>query len=114
MQILKYAVNGRDLFLHFDSRNKVKITAKEIKNRYKVCDIKTFANRVFLYGFKQMIDDIVDNSVNFELPLFGKRKASIVIEPISGEELQRNRQYGKYKDIDLLASGFTAYQIYFT
>lgn len=79
---------------------------------------KTFSERrklvkqVFREGLHLILNDLIENNVTFKLPSLGVQGGEIHFEAISGEEFERVRKKGKFKDIDFLESLFTGYQLY--
>lgn len=67
--------------------------------------------KVFRKSLELVLNDIVDNNVTFWLPLTGTRKCNMHIRRVQGEEFKRLRRKGKWKDIDIVNSMFSGYEI---
>lgn len=104
-----YALTAKDLFKSFDT-SRLKLTAKQceelIGNRHK----ERIVHDVFKYAVKLVIDDIIHNNATFNLPT-GAKTCTLSMRRFKGSEFQQARRAGKWKDIDFLASNFTAYQM---
>lgn len=105
-----YAINAQQLFAKFPTK-KMKIKRNECLEKYR-CHRRDLATRIFKEAYKQVLTDIVDNNITFQLP--GKLgSAEIRMKAHKGEEFMFLRKLGKYLNIDFLKSNFTGYQIYF-
>lgn len=106
-----YALNIDDLFKSFPTKD-LKLSAKTcqelIGNRHK----ETIAKSIFKSAISLVLDDIIENNATFILPTRSK-KAELRMKRFNREEFSKARRNGKWKDIDFLASNFSAYQIIF-
>lgn len=106
-----YAMNIHELFYSFPTK-KMKMSAKAceelIGNRHK----EEIAKKIFKSAINMVLEDIIENSVAFELPT-GVRKAQLRMKRFGREEFSKARRYGKWRDVDFLISNFSAYQIIF-
>lgn len=69
------------------------------------------AGKIFKESVKIILLDVIQNNVTFWLPLTGGKKCNIHMRRVSGEEFKNLRRGGKWKDIDILKSMFSGYQI---
>ena len=75
-----------------------------IHGKIKLC-MSIFADCV-----KLVLNDVINNDVTFRLPTTG-RPADIRMIKIEDEAFRRARSYGKFKEVDFLASNFKGYQL---
>lgn len=101
-----------DLFDNFPYK-KLDITCKECKIITGDNHRDTIVKRIFMESVRLVINDIIDNNVTFWLPLTGGKKCNIHIRRVQGEEFKNLRKAGKWKDVDILKSMFSGYQISF-
>lgn len=101
-----YALNAQDLFENFKSRS---VTFS--KDGTYVQHKKKKAASIFLTCVRLVIQDIIDNNVQFKLPPVGNGASYIQMARISGDQFKRAFRAGKWRDIDFLTSDFTGYQI---
>lgn len=103
---LGWACNLNDLFVRFPYE-KCKSMLGLTKTKKK-----QLVKKVFRQGVEEVLNDIIENNVTFNVPKLGYYKGEIHMEPIQGEEFIRLRENGKFKDVDFLESLFTGYQMY--
>ena len=101
-----YALNAKDLFENFKSR---KVTFS--KDGTYVQHKKEKAASIFLTCVKLVIQDIIDNNVQFKLPPVGRGSSYLQMNRTTGEAFKRAFRAGKWRDVDFLTSDFTGYQI---
>lgn len=106
------AFNTDQILMNFPY-SKLKITCKEcevvIGNNHRNLLVK----KIFTECLLTIITDIIDNNITFWLPLTGSKKCSIHIQKVQGDEFKNLRKGGKWKDVDILKSLFTGYEIRF-
>jgi len=107
-----YCFRTIDLFKKFNTK-KLKIKKEICLNTYNCHLRKDFCVLVFLLLMCLIILDIIENNITFVLPLKNNKDAFICVKPIVGQELQRIKQVGGMKGIDLLKSNFVGYQLCF-
>lgn len=91
----------------------LKITCKECQKIIGDPHRDILVKRVFRESVKLIIDDIINNNVTFWLPLTGSKKCNIHMRKVQGNEFKNLRKAGKWKDIDILKSLFSGYQLSF-
>lgn len=67
--------------------------------------------RIFTQSLKLVLSDIIENNITFWLPLTGNIKSNIHIRRVQGNEFKRLRQNGKWKDVDIVNSFFSGYEV---
>lgn len=103
---LGHACSVYDLFVNFPDK-KFKLT----KSKQSVYYRKQKAASIFLTCVKLVIQDIIDNNIQFKLPPLGNCQSYIQMEQFRGKDFKNLFKAGKWKDIDFLATNFTGYQI---
>lgn len=113
-----YCFTALDIFDNFDT-NRVKMPKdiannKKDKNRKDRRDsIKEYFAYMFAYLLYLIVLDIVQNNVTFVLPILNKKEGCFYVKSFEGEDLQIKMQHGRFEGIDVVASDFKAYQIYY-
>ena len=101
-----------NLFDNFPYK-KLKITCKQCEaitgNQHRDILVK----KIFRESVKLVINDIINNNVTFWLPLTGDKKCNIHMRRVEGDEFKNMRKVGKWKNIDILKSMFSGYQLSF-
>ena len=94
---------------------------KQLKINCKQCKViigdnhrDKLVRKIFKENLKLVVNDIIDNNVTFWLPLTGEKKCNIRMRRVQGKEFQNMRKAGKWKDIDILKSMFSGYQLSFS
>lgn len=108
---LGYAFNLTDIFYNFKS-SKLKIDCTSLTRLYNEPHKKKLAIRMFRDCCKLVINDIIENDVDFQLPT-GSRKCSLRMHAIKDDNFKIARQNGAFKDVDFLSSMFAGHQITF-
>lgn len=106
------AFNLDEMLMNFPYK-KLKITCKEcdeiIGNNHRNILVK----KIFIESVKLVLKDIIENNVTFWLPLTGSVKCNIHMKRVTGTEFQNSRKNGKWKDIDIMTSMFSGYELGF-
>lgn len=103
------AFNLSDLFYNFNCK-RLKITCEECFKINKDPHRGILAKKIFRECLKVVINDIIDNNVTFHLPT-GARKSDLHMKRVRGKAFKNLRRYGKWREIDLISSNFTGYEI---
>lgn len=109
---LGYSWTCDELFLNFDS-NKLKIDGISVERIYGDHHRKRIAARIFRESIKLIVNDIIENDVEFILPLNGSRKASLMMYTVKDKDFRDARKKHKFMEVDFLESNFTGNQIRF-
>lgn len=99
-----------NLFDNFPYR-KLHITCKQCKDIIGDNHRDILVKRIFRESFKLVVQDVINNNVTFWFPLTGSKKCNIHMRRVQGEEFKRLRRAGKWKDVDILNSMFSGYQL---
>lgn len=92
---------------------KLKITCKECYALIKDNHRNKLAKRIFRESLRLVIEDIIQNNITFWLPLTGNKKCNLHMKRISGSDFKNLRRGGKWKDLDIVNSMFSGYEIKF-
>lgn len=90
---------------------KLKINCKECKRIVGDNHRNILVKRVFRECVKLVINDIIENNVTFWLPLTGNKKCNMHMRRVRGQEFKNLRRGGKWKDVDIVSSMFSGYEI---
>ena len=58
-----------------------------------------------------VVDDIIDNNVDFKFPGIGRTQAYMRMKRTDGKKFKKAFKNGKWNDVDFLTSNFSGYQI---
>ena len=105
---LGYALGYRDLFINFKSK-KVNLNYKTSFDRH----FRRAAANIFCKCFELVINDIIDNNIQFKLPPVGNGSSYLQMKRFSGNVFKKLFKAGKWRNIDFLMSDFCGYQIAF-
>lgn len=108
MYALGHAINGRQLFRNLAAK-RIKTPNKEIKKLVKSQHKEYLASKIFTDAVQMVMDDIIDNSVTFEISLNKKQLGQLYIKEVSGEDFINEYKNGRHKYIDYLDTNFTGY-----
>lgn len=104
------AFSTDDLFMNFPYK-KLQITCEQCKSITGDNHRDTLVKRVFKENLKLVLNDIIENNVTFWLPLTGNRRCNIHMKRVCGDEFKNLRRGGKWKDIDIVKSMFSGYEL---
>lgn len=96
------AFNLREMFYKFPIE-KLSFGGEITKYRRKL------AAKIFKENVKMVIQDIIDNNVTFNLPLYRGKKCKMHMKRYSGKRFIAMRKKGKWRDVDYLKSQFSGY-----
>ena len=106
---LGYAWKLDEIFENFKSQN-LKIDCVSLQRLYGDNHKKRLCYKVFRECVKIIVNDIIDNDVEFQLPT-GSRKTSLQMHTYRDEEFKKARKNGKFMEVDFLDSDFSANQL---
>lgn len=109
---LGYAFTSHDLFMNFPV-DKLKMTVEQCKQIYSDGNKRDLAASIFIDSVKIIIDDIIENNVQFKLPVLGTTQSYINVKRTFGEKFKKAFKNGKWRDVDFLVSNFSGYQLEF-
>ena len=108
-----FCFTSYDIFSTFNLKQ-LKIKRTVVQDKYGCNKKQRFCALVFTYCCYLIVLDIIQNNATFVLPLFNHKYASIFVKPITGETLKFARQHGAFRDLDLLMTNFTGYQMIYS
>lgn len=106
------AFNLQELIINFPYK-KLKFNSKDCEDITGDHHRWVLIKQVFRYSVKVVLNDIINRNVTFYLPLTGSKKCCMHMRRVEGEAFKRLRQRRKWKDVDILASLFSGYEIGF-
>lgn len=100
----------REMFLTFNTKP-LKVKQADIAKMGAYPRKRDFAMWVFKKSLIMVIDDIIEQGVQFQFPnTFGDR-SWLCMQRIDGAEYKMVRKFGAYKDFDPVDTNFSAYRI---
>lgn len=105
-----HAFNGCDLFENFPVR-KLKMSPELCKKHYSDGSKRDFARHIFIEALKKVVDDIIDNNVQFKFPPVGMTQAYMYMKRTEGDKFKKAFKRGKWRDVDFITSNFSGCQI---
>lgn len=107
-----HAFTSRDIFMNLNI-NKLKMTPQQCKEVYSDGSKRDLAASIFLYSVRLIMQDIIDNGVQFKLPSMGRTSSYIEMQRTTGDEFKKAFKHGKWRDVDFITSNFSGYQLSF-
>lgn len=104
------AFSTDDLFMNFPYK-KLEITCEQCKSITGDNHRDILVKKVFKESLKLVLNDIIENNITFWLPLTGNRRCNIHMKRVCGDEFKNLRRGGKWKDIDIVKSMFSGYEL---
>ena len=105
------AFNTDEMFMNFPYK-KLKITCEDCKKINGNPHRDILVKQIFRECFIVVINDVIDNNITFWLPT-GAKKCNIHMQRIRGNDFKNLRRAGKWRNVDILESNFTGYQLGF-
>lgn len=106
---LGYSWKLNELFMNFDSQA-LKIDGVSLMRLYGDKHKKLLCYHMFRECVKIIVNDIIENDVEFELPV-GSRKTTLKMRTYRDEDFKSARKNGKFMEVDFLGSNFSANQL---
>lgn len=108
---LGYAWKLPEIYQNFKSRN-LKIDGYSLNYLYGDNHKKALCYKVFKCCLWLILNDVIDNDVEFALPV-NSRATSIIMRTYRDKDFMYSRQNGKFADVDFLESDFTGHELQF-
>ena len=105
-----HCFTGKDLFDNFPV-NKLKMPKEQCIATYPDGNKRDLAASIFTRSVQMVIDDIIDNNVDFKFPTIGRTQAYLRMKRTNGKQFKKAFKNGKWNDVDFLTSNFSGYQI---
>lgn len=100
----------REMFITFDV-SALKVTTPELTKVFKHGHKRDFAISIFKMSLEAVIDDIIDNGIQFQFPNSNKGKSYFCMQRITDAEYRKSRKNGAFKQFDPVDTNFSAYRI---
>ena len=105
-----HCFTGKDLFNNFPV-NKLKMSKEQCIATYPDGSKRDLAASIFTRSVQIVIDDIINNNVDFKFPTLGQTQAYLRMKRTTGQNFKKAFKNGKWNDVDFLTSNFSGYQI---
>ena len=105
-----HCFTGKDLFNNFPV-NKLKMSKEQCVATYPDGSKRDLAASIFTRSVQMVIDDIINNNVDFKFPTLGQTQAYLRMKRTTGQNFKKAFKNGKWNDVDFLTSNFSGYQI---
>ena len=105
-----HCFTGKDLFNNFPV-NKLKMSKEQCIATYSDGSKRDLAASIFTRSVQIVVDDIINNNVDFKFPTLGQTQAYLRMKRTTGQNFKKAFKNGKWNDVDFLTSNFSGYQI---
>ena len=105
-----HCFTGKDLFDNFPV-NKLKMSKEQCIATYPDGNKRDLAASIFTRSVQMVVDDIIDNNIDFKFPTLGRTQAYLRMKRTDGKQFKKAFKNGKWNDVDFLTSNFSGYQI---
>ena len=103
------AFNIDEILMNFPYK-KLSITCQKCKEITGDPHRNILVKQILRECVRVILNDVIDNNVTFWLPT-GAKKCNIHMKRVDGEAFKNLRKAGKWKDVNLLSSSFTGYEL---
>ena len=105
-----HCFTGKDLFNNVPV-NKLKMSKEQCIATYPDGSKRDLAASIFTRSVQIVVDDIINNNVDFKFPTLGQTQAYLRMKRTTGQNFKKAFKNGKWNDVDFLTSNFSGYQI---
>ena len=105
-----HCFTGKDLFNNFPV-NKLKMSKEQCVATYPDGSKRDLAASIFTRSVQMVVDDIINNNIDFKFPTLGQTQAYLRMKRTTGQNFKKAFKNGKWNDVDFLTSNFSGYQI---
>lgn len=109
---LGHAFSAKELFQNFPI-SKLKMNKEQCLKEYPDGNKRDLASSIFVRSVEMVIDDIIENNIQFKLPGLGQTQSYLQMKRTEGSDFKRAFKNGKWRDIDFIKSNFNGYQLSF-
>ncbi len=107
---LGHAFNSRELFQNFPL-GKLKLTKQQCLDIYPDGNKRDLAASIFVRSLELVVDDIIENNVQFKFPGLGSTQAYLQMKRTSGDDFKVAFKHGKWRAVDFIKSNFCGYAL---
>lgn len=104
-------LTASDLYRTINIKKLGKIPGKLHKN---TSNLRKYLGRIYMELMELVIDDIIENNVNFKFTLVLDRKGTMQIRPIRDNDFKALMQNGSFEGLDFLKTEFTGYRLFYS
>lgn len=87
------------------------MTPELCKSYYSDGSKRDFATLIWKESVRLVVDDIIENNIQFKLPGLGRTQSYIQMERTTGDKFKKAFKRGKWRDVDFITSNFSGYQL---
>ena len=110
-----HAMNIKELFENFNYDG-LSITDEQLlkSSHAKKKTRKKLVEEIFSKSFDMILEDIIEDNIQFQFPTIGSANSWLQIERVTGDDFKRAYKKGKWREVDFLKSNFTGYKVMYT
>lgn len=90
------------------------MTNDQCRKTYSDGSKRDLASSIFIRSVEMVVDDIIENNIQFKLPGIGQTQSYLQMERTTGDDFKQAFKRGKWRDVDFIRSNFTGYCLKFT
>lgn len=107
---LGHAFNSKELFQNFPL-GKLKMTQEQCNKTFPDGNKRDLCASIFVRSLELVVDDIIENNVQFKFPGLGVTQAFLQMCRTTGEDFKQAFKRGKWRDVDFIKSNFCGYAL---
>lgn len=107
---LGHTFKAKELFQNFPL-GKLKMSKKDCINNYSDGNKRDFAASIFVRSAELVVDDIIENNIQFKFPGIGTTQAYLQMKRTEGQDFKDAFKKGKWRGVDFIKSNFNGYQL---
>lgn len=109
---LGHAFRAKELFQNLPI-SKLKMSKEECLKEYSDGNKRDLAASIFVRSVELVVDDIIENNIQFKLPGIGTTQSYLQMKRTEGIDFKEAFKRGKWRNIDFIKSNFNGYQLSF-
>lgn len=87
------------------------MTKEDCLSEYSDGNKRDLAASIFVRSAELVVDDIIDNNIQFKFPGIGTTQAYLQMKRTKGKDFKDAFKRGKWKAVDFIKSNFCGYQL---
>ena len=107
---LGHAFTAPELYQHFNIK-KLKVHWTTLKKLFNDPGKPNLCYQVFAKSVEFIVNDIIENRVQVQLPSTRKIKPYLFMKRTEGEKFKEAFRHGKWRDVDFVNTFFTGYSL---